>query len=939
MAWVGAIVIVVGAGFLVKLGYDAGLWGRLPTIAKCLLVAGFGATLLGAGEIALRRIGQPASVGLFGAGLGILYLDAYATFAWYDLATGGQAFLLMGLVAGLGFAITLRSSFLTIGVLSIVGGYLALWLVRGESARYLEVGIYLTALLGIALGLSMFRPAVFRPLRYVALGGQALMGLTWALGATSLGWFAVLFLVSLWWAMVIAEVVAAAIRAQSPRGNVVASLLSTAWYVSLGTYLLAETQPAGSNWLGIFTAAVAVVAAVIALHFGPRLSELAATSRSAMDRLAIALWAQGGVLLVVAIALQFDGYGQSIGWLAVGLASIEIGRRLPSRAVNIFGLVVGGLAVARVALIDSQMAAMNVQLQSVGSVIVTNWSILALATILAVHAAAWRLGRGAAMPVLLAVFGTLGWLGLCILQAGPLTATAGWLAASALLVALQRWGGRQRYLEIGLVVLAATAGKWLITDALLPRLAPGWDPTAQSPLLNWQMGLAVAIAAVGGWTARSIARRPASGERRWSAGAQLSIAGGVVFLLVAMSFELHHLVRGMGARGVTLSWSMDQLFQILLTILWAVGSVTLGILARVIAGRHPGKLMGGPQILGRFALALLMACAVKWVLGDTLYYAVFHHGGAGALPLANAQMLAGAVLAASALATVWAIGGKMRVAEGGSGRLGVAAWIPAAAAVIILWGLSFEIDRAIGRYETTRPAEHIALWAPFQVRALWWTGLWAAGGLAMLLWARRRAAPGMIVAGWAIVVIAGVAWLTYDTIYWRFAEGVVLATPVFNLQFAIGVLLAIVLAASVWHLRALARNATDFPLAAGAPFIGLAILGLIGLWLGSIEIDRFFAPEAARLARNAAMARQTGLSIYWALFAIAAVALGFARRWPICRYAGLALLILTLGKVLTIDMAGARYVYRVLSLLAVGLLFVATSIGYTKLAPRLLSEK
>ena len=316
----------------------------------------------------------------------------------------------------------------------------------------------------------------------------------------------------------------------------------------------------------------------------------------------------------------------------------------------------------------------------------------------------------------------------------------------------------------------------------------------------------------------------------------------------------------------------------------------------------------------------------------------YHEAGAGALPLANAQMLAGAVLAASALATLWAIGGQMRAADG-RGGLGAAAWLPAAAAVLILWGLSFEVDRAIGRFETSRPAEHIALWAPFQVRALWWTGLWAAGGLAMLLWSRRRPAPGVIVAGWAIVVIAGVAWLTYDTIYWRFAEGVVLATPVFNLQFAIGVLLAIVLAASVWHLRVLARNATDFPLAAGAPFIGLAILGLIGLWLGSIEIDRFFAHEAAQLARNAAMARQTGLSIYWGLFAIAAVALGFARRWPLCRYAGLALLTLTLGKVLTIDMAEARYVYRVLSLLAVGLLLVVTSIGYSKLAPRLLSEK
>lgn len=83
------------------------------------------------------------------------------------------------------------------------------------------------------------------------------------------------------------------------------------------------------------------------------------------------------------------------------------------------------------------------------------------------------------------------------------------------------------------------------------------------------------------------------------------------------------------------------------------------------------------------------------------------------------------------------------------------------------------------------------------------------------------------------------------------------------------------------------------------------------------------------------MARQTALSIYWGLYAIALIALGFAKRSTACRYGGLALLTVTLAKVLTVDLAEVRYVYRVLSLIGVGLLFVATSVGYSKLAPRL----
>jgi uncharacterized membrane protein len=115
----------------------------------------------------------------------------------------------------------------------------------------------------------------------------------------------------------------------------------------------------------------------------------------------------------------------------------------------------------------------------------------------------------------------------------------------------------------------------------------------------------------------------------------------------------------------------------------------------------------------------------------------------------------------------------------------------------------------------------------------------------------------------------------------------------------------------------------------------LALIGLIGLWLGSLEIDRFFAPESAPAAPGAGMARLTALSIYWGVYAIAVIALGFARRDPASRYAGLALLAVTLAKVFLVDMAEVGTVYKVLSFVGVGLLLVATSIGYARLAPRL----
>ena len=781
-AWVGAIVIVCAAGFLVKLGYDSGWWGRMSPVVRCLAVAGFGALLVAAGEFSLRRVGAAASVGLFGAGLGTLYLDAYAAFEWFTPAVVSRewSFALLAAVAVLGFGITFRSGFVTIGIVSIVGGYLTPWLLGTRGAYTIEIGSFLSMLLGVSLALSMARPRSFRPLRYVAVGGIAVTGLAWLDGALGSNWTAALLLPAAWWAMVLVEAVVAALRRQSPNGNVVITLLATAWFVTLGCWVLRETQPAGLDWLGIFTSVVGVFAASVALHFGPAVSALARGPTCAMDKLAMALWAQAGVLLVVAVAMQFDGYGQSIGWMAIALAAIEIGRRLRLRAVDVFGLVVGALALLRVVIIDTGLGALGGTVFAVGNVTVTGWSILALVAILATHAAARRLGASwRAGPVVLAALGTSGWLLLCdVDSSGPAT-TAGWLLGGTGLILLERTGRRQGYLEIGLVVLACTTVRWLL-GAIDLRTGGAAGVSGQLPVLNWQLALVAAIVAVAWWSSRVLAQRR-----------QRARTGGLV--------------------------------------------------------------SGSPA----------------W----------------------QAALIAGAVL--------------------------------------LLVGFSFEVDRAIAHYEATRPDGWTPVWEPLQLRGLWLTLLWAAGGVAMIAWTRVRPVRSMPAAGWYLLAAAAIFWLSVDTAGWRLLDGVSSGRIVLNLQFLVGAATGLMVAMAIWLLR-------RAPVAvSGAIGLGFVLIGLIGLWLGSLEIDRLFDPETGRLGPDTAMARQTGLSVYWGVFAITLVALGFARRWAGCRYAGLALLAITLVKVLTVDMAEVGNVYRVLSFLVVGLLLVATSVGYARLAPRL----
>ena len=794
LGWVGAIVILVGVGLLVAAGVKAGWWGKLSPPARCWLVAGFGALLVVGGEVVLRRIGRVASVGLFGAGLGVLYLAAFAASTWFSLVGPATSLVLMGVVALGGFAITLRTRFVSIGVLSIVGGYLTPWLLPGPMTQTPGVGMYLTVLLGISLALSLTLPRPFRPLRYVALVGQGLLGVWWAAGAVPGDWMLVLVFIALWWAAMLVEVIIAALRDQSPIGNAVATLVATAWFVTIGCWIMDRSQPLGFDWLGAYTAMVGVVSAAAAAHFGPGFGALRERPRTAIDKLAVALWAQAGVLLVVAAALQFDGYGQSIAWLSIGLASIEIGRQLRSRGVDIFGLIVGGLGVARVVVWDSWQSGLPGTLRDFEPYFfVDGWFILAAVTVLVVHVAGQRFRADQSSgwrpwPVILAAVGTFLWLGLCERNAHELTVTIGWLIGGALLLANERLGRRQRYFEIALVVLAVTAGRWLVIDALGPRLDRAWAAGGTTPLMNPQMGVALVLAALS-WPVFGVLRRRAI--ERQNTQSELSTAA------------------------------------------------------------HEGP------------------------------------------PTWQLSLVAGAMF--------------------------------------LLVAVSFEVDRALAHLEADATWQSPWAGGGLQLRSLWWTALWAFGGFAMVVFGRWRKVSAVATTGWLLLALAAVVWLFIDTLLWRLPRGPASAPVLINLQFAVGTLAAALLALALWVSRAMHQPAEPAAHKQATQEAGVALtaIAVIGLWLGSLEIDRFFADQP--------MAMQASLSVYWSLYGVMLVLIGFVKRSAPSRYAGLVLLGITLLKVLLVDFATVEsFVWRAVSFLVSGLLLVGLAIVYAKFAPRVL---
>ncbi len=499
MAWVGAIIVVVGVGFFVKLGYDMGWWGMLPPIVKCLAAAGFGAGLVVAGEVALRRVGRMAAVSLYGAGLGTLYLTAYATFRWFELVPQAGAFGLMFCVARLGIGLPHRGRMLALGVLSLLGGYGTPILLHEQATFAAALPLYVSALLVIALVLSARIAEPFRVLRYVALGLHVAVATAWLMQEGESHWLLAMVFLTLWWGLVTVEALYAAKREQSARGNPIVTLLTTFWYVTAGCGVLAAAEPGARNWLGIFTGGVAGVCAWAALAL-TGIGVLRVVPRRAMDLMTTALWAQVGVLLAAAIGLHFhgqsDSFGESLGWIVMGVACVELGRRLPSRGVDVFGLIVGTLGVWWVWAVNKEMAALHRVMWSYGDLALTRWALLAFTAVLATYVVARRLrcevsDASKRSCAVLALAATVQWLAAWPEASRALVLTTGWLVVAGVLLGTARLASSHGYRLCGLILLVAGVGRWLVLDAFWTRCSPGWAADLTAPVLNWQMAVAI----------------------------------------------------------------------------------------------------------------------------------------------------------------------------------------------------------------------------------------------------------------------------------------------------------------------------------------------------------------------------------------------------------------------------------------------------------------
>lgn len=364
---------------------------------------------------------------------------------------------------------------------------------------------------------------------------------------------------------------------------------------------------------------------------------------------------------------------------------------------------------------------------------------------------------------------------------------------------------------------------------------------------------------------------------------------------------------------------------------------TLGV-ARV-DGRRDLHTGGRTAML---AVGFAVLSLLKWLLIDALSVRLGGNGPAPARAIFNTTMAVGVGVAASMVALVWVRSSVARAFLPVSGvtppedfelrpntdRNVGATGIQIERLVAVFGGLfalaialAAELDAAATAAVARSASPH---WRASQIACLLQTGL--ALLIAAIAWPLTRAiAPTAVDArrvraacGWAVFAVA-VKFVVVDTLGFAFNDELWLAMPLANGQFALAA--AIVVACVVVARRAGPTNAGQ---AAGA------MAAVVPLVAGSVEIARAVGPERTLVA----------LSVFWAAYAAAAIAVGFAIRGGLAlRIGGLALLAITIAKVVLVDLASAGTGLRILSFLAVGVLLLATSVLYGKFGQQLMRRE
>jgi uncharacterized membrane protein len=357
----GALTFIVGMGLLFAVAWRRGWFEAIPPGVKCAMGALVGFAMLVAAEFVRKKMTAMAAIGLNAAGLGVVYLSAYASFAMFDLVSPGVAFGLLASVAFLGIAIAARSKFASVGVVALIGGYLTPFLVTADNPSPWVMPIHLTVLLGLAVGLTAWRGPMFVAVRTTALFGTLLIGALWALESTRLPLTPVLMFVAAVWALFNAETCKAVTKwalgtneaTVSAHASIVGAVIVTAWSLGVAVASLQRAEGVAESLDWTVPLVLALASGALAWRLVPDVRRLLDKPTSLVENFACVLTFECFALVPIAVALGLSGWLRLGAWGVMAVAAAFAARRTKLWPLAVYAVALLGVTTFQLVVFES----------------------------------------------------------------------------------------------------------------------------------------------------------------------------------------------------------------------------------------------------------------------------------------------------------------------------------------------------------------------------------------------------------------------------------------------------------------------------------------------------------------------------------------------------------------------------------------------------------
>jgi uncharacterized membrane protein len=954
-ALIGAVIVLIGLGLFLKLAVDQG-WLSFSPVARCVVVglAGFG--LIAGGEWAMRKASRFAAAGFSAAGVGALIAAVWAAERLYGLLGDGPAFVLLAVACAIGVGVAARLGLASVAVVSLIGAYLNPIIVGAESDDSRGFMAYLLLLLATGLVLPWWKGRAFAGVRSLAWWGTMLLGSV-ACGAEIVSnrpESAIVFAVMAW-GMVHVELMSSAGRfgfgvgrkqfgsGDADGGAVVgelaanermtfgevlgskmtgpsvkrayfnarplmASFSSTAWATVFVSFALQKVGGVGV-WLGPagFLAATLACAHVLSGH----LRYLKDVPKTDGERLGVSLALQAGSLLIATVALALSGSAQSVAWVGMGVGAVAAGRWIRARGLDGYGLVVLAIALVRVLVYDRFAGGGATTAIEVAGLELGVWNVIALSCAGGVIGASWLTRReaNATWRSVGSVVAGVGVIALAIAlvgttEVGPaVVAVVGMMGCAA--GGMGMWYRSKGLGVLGVAMSVFAVGVLAPGSELVGQRGTGGVAAPAAPL-----GLAATGLAFGAWFVAGVLCAVSIAVQGWMvrerAGAWRSVSNVLVaFAVVVMACA--PIVQGSAGpawlgvaavAGVCAMWLGKRL---------ASESLAATGIAMLLGGLVLGPIAGGWRDEGVTLRMLGGVVMSGWV--------------AGYLVLAGAWGIGRALTGVNAVVE--------GASERGQGEVDASASVARALASDRLAARAKEVVLSSGMVLAAVMAPvHPKSWGVSM--CVWWVVV----GLTAVVVSVRTRWTELVMAGLVAIGGATCAWLwSYGHVWngWeRDAGPILLSGGLWS-----GLFVAAGLGAAAWIVRG-ARERLDWWVSMGAGRLvkGLATCTVVMLWLST-------SMEAGRVGEIVSQERtfqRAAVSVWWGLFGLGLITAGFLWRGKegagvaTARRAGLAMVAVAVLKALAWDLTQVSAIARVISFVGLGLLMMAVTVVYAKLA-------